>query len=117
MLTDKDKKQILESFLETIAGISDKEYQKRVWIQGKGPECDDFTETTCHFFEECDSILENPKEFKINKKQYNLLIKLKDKFNKFIKEPRAGYLPQEFIDTPEWEKIVNFAKDVLTSFY
>ena len=59
MLTNEDKKQILESFLETVNGISNKEYQKRIWIRGEGPECDDFTETTCHFFEDSDNILEN----------------------------------------------------------
>ena len=68
MLTNDDRKQIVQSFLETIEGISDKKYQIRVWINGQGPEFDDFTETTCHFFEESEGILENPKEFKINTK-------------------------------------------------
>jgi hypothetical protein len=40
-----DRKQILASILETIKGISDKEYQKRVWIRGEGTEVDDFDET------------------------------------------------------------------------
>lgn len=116
MLTNEDKKQILESFLETIEGISDKEYQKRIWIRGEGPECDDFTETTCHFFEEVDGILEKHNDFGINNKQYKLLINLRNQFNKFIKGPRKGYLPQEFIDTLDWTNIINLAKDVLKSF-
>jgi len=116
MLTNKDRKDILQSFLETIEGISDKEYQIRVWILGEGPECDDFTETTCHFFEEGDSILREYKDFGINNMQYDLLIKLRDQFEKFVKGPRPGYLPQEFINTPEWEKIMIIAKEVLKAF-
>ncbi len=116
MLTNEDKKQILESFLETIEGISDKEYQKRIWIRGEGPECDDFNETTCHFFEEGDEILEKYRDFGINNNQHELLINLRDQFDKFVKGPRPGYLPQEFIDTAEWTKIMNLAKEVLKAF-
>lgn len=116
MLTDKDKKQILEGFLETIDGISDKAYQQRVWIRGEGPECDDFTETTCHFFEEGDGILEKYKDFGVNLNQYNLLVKFRNQFYKFVKGPRSGYLPQEFIDTPEWAQIMDSAKKVLEAF-
>jgi hypothetical protein len=111
-----DRKQILTSVLETIEGISDKEYQKRIWIRGEGPEVDDFTETTCHFFEELDGILEKYKDFEINNRQYYLLIKLRDRFDIFIKNPKRGYLPQEFIDTPEWNTITEMAKEVLKAF-
>ena len=116
MLTNEIKKQILLSFLETIEGISDKKYQERVWILGEGPECDDFTETICHFFEEGDGILEKYKDFGINNKQYELLIKFRRQFHKFVKGPRPGYLPQEFIGTPEWEQITAMAKEVLKAF-
>jgi len=58
-----DRKQILISVLETINSISDKEYQKRVWILGEGPECDDFDEKCCNFFGDVDPLLENYKDF------------------------------------------------------
>ncbi len=102
-----NRKQILESFLENIEGISNKEYQKRVWIRGEGPEVDDFTETTCHFFEEGEGILEEYKGFNITNKQYKLLVRFRDRFDKFVKE---------FIDTPEWAKIMDMAKNVLKAF-
>ena len=47
---DIDREQILISVLETIKDISDKEYQRRVWIEGRGPECHDFDEAVCDFF-------------------------------------------------------------------
>ena len=89
---DKDRKQILASCLDVVAGISDKEYQKRVWIRGEWPEVDDFDETACNFFQDGGEVLEEYKNFGI------------------------ANLPQEFIDSPEWEKIMNLAKEILEAF-
>ena len=49
--------------LNTVNDISDKSYQKRIWINFEGPEIDDFDETVCDFFQECDGILTEPREF------------------------------------------------------
>ena len=103
---DIDKKQILTSVLETIEGISNKEYQKRVWIRGEGPEVDDFDETCCNFFGDGDPLLENYKDFEITESQYQLLKKFRDNFRTFSDE---NDWPQIFIDTPgerlrKWQK-------------
>jgi len=37
-LTEEDKKYILYEHLRNISHIASKEYQKRVWIRGEGPE-------------------------------------------------------------------------------
>ena len=114
---DIDRKQILVSCLETIKDISDKEYQKRVWIRGEGPEVDDFDETVCDFFGDGDPIIENYKDFEITDRQYHLLVKFRDEFDAFCRGPALEYyLPQLFIDTPEWEKITEMAKEVLKAF-
>jgi hypothetical protein len=113
MLTNKANKQILMSVLETINNISDKKYQKRVWIQGEGPEVDDFDETCCNFFGDGDPLLENYKEFGLTESQYLLLKKFRDKFRAFSDK---CYHPSEFIDTPEWQKITEMAKEVLKAF-
>lgn len=114
MLTDNEKKQILHSFLETVEGISDKEYQKRVWIRGEGPEVDDFDETVCYFFDDGDPILKNYKEFGITDSQYKLLSEFRDQFESFSDE---NYWPPMFIDSPEWTKITIRAKEVLEAFH
>jgi len=115
-LSDESKKQIIEVFLETIESISDIEYQKRVWIRGEGPECDDFDETACFFLEDSDPILENYKDFNITDSQYSLLKKLADAFENFSDTIGEDYLPQDFLSFPEWEKIVEMAKEVLQAF-
>jgi len=114
-LTDEDKKYILNEYLRNISHLSDKEYQRRVWIRGEGPECNDFTEAVCHFFDDGDPIIENYKDYGIADSQHHLLIKFRNEFDAFVKGPRP-YLPEEFIDTPEWEKIMEMAKEVLKVF-
>lgn len=117
MLTNEDRKYILNEFLVNISGISDVEYQKRVWIRGEGPECDDFTETVCHFFDDGNPIIENYKDYGIIDSQYQLLVKFRDEFDAFCNGPALKYyLPQDFIDTPEWGKIMEMAKEVLKAF-
>ncbi len=112
-----DRKAILASCLEILEGISDKEYQKRVWIRGEGPEVDDFDETTCNFFQDGNGIIQNYKDFGLTDKQYHLLVNFRDEFDAFCHGPALKhYLPQEFIDTPEWARIMDLAKDVLKAF-
>jgi hypothetical protein len=112
-MDDMDRKQILEALIRTVEHISDKEYQKRIWIRGEGPEVDDFDETVCFFFGNGDPILENYKDFGITEIQYKPLKKLRDELRIIADE---YYLPQEFIETPEWTNVMNLAKDVLEEF-
>jgi hypothetical protein len=113
MLTDEDRKYILNEHLRNIYHISDKEYQRRVWIQGKGPECDDFDETCCHFFDDGDPMLEHYKDFSITDNQYQILKRFRDRFRSFSDD---NYWPPEFIDTSEWNEITEMAKAVLKAF-
>ena len=113
MKTNENKTSILYQFLTTIWGISDIEYQKRIWIRGEGPEWDDFTETVCHFFDDGDPILEKYKEYGISDKQYEILKKFRDDFEAFSDGYSEAF---EFIDTPEWAEIMEKAKDVLKAF-
>jgi hypothetical protein len=107
------KKQIVEGFIDIFTRIASKEYQKKTWIKGEGPDVDDFDDTVNDFFGECDSILENYKDFDITENQYQILKKFRDEFRTFSDE---NNWPHEFIDTPEWDKITKMAKEVLLAF-
>lgn len=109
-----DRKQILISVLDTIQCISDKNYQKRVWIRAEGPECDDFTETCCNFFGDCDPLLKNYKDFGISDSQYQILRKFRNVFDDFSGK---YHMAQEFIDTLEWDNITKMAREVLQVFH
>ncbi len=113
MLTHEEKKAILEGLLETIEGISDKEYQERVWILGEGGEIDDFTETCCWFFYESERVIENYQDFGLSQSQYQILKSFYDNFDIFADDNDFAH---EFIDTPEWARIRSLAKEVLEAF-
>ena len=114
---DADRKQILESLLDVIAGISDKEYQKRVWIRGEGPEVDDFDETTNNFIGDGKFILREYKIFGITDQQYDLLKTLWDNYDAFCSGVALKYyLPENFINTPEWTHVTELAQGVIKSF-
>ena len=112
-LIDEDKKYILNEFLRNISHISDEAYQKRVWILGQGPECDDFDESMCHFFDDGDPILSDYKNFGITDIQYNLLIRLRNQLDSFS---QYDYPPQKFIESPEWKQIMKMANEVMEAF-
>lgn len=112
-LTDEDRKYILNEFLRLISHVANEEYQRRIWIRAEGPECDDFDETVCHFFDDGDPILKKYKDYGITENQYQLLMKFRDAFNKFSDEHD---LPQEFISSPEWKRITEMAKEILQAF-
>lgn len=109
-MMDLNRKQVVEAFIELIGHLADREYQRRAWIMG---EKADFDETVCDFFDIGDPILANYKDFRISESQYKLLEKLRDEFQAFADEHN---FPEEFIDTPEWAKIMDSAKKVLQAF-
>ena len=64
-MDDEDRKYFLKEFLKILSHISDEEYQKRRWIRAEGPECDNFDETVCHFFDDGEPILKEYKAYGI----------------------------------------------------
>ncbi len=113
-LNNEQIMHILQRTWRKISHISNKEYQKRVWIRGEGPEVDDFDETVCVLFDDLDPILENPQSYGLSATQYHILKKFSDEFDIFCDEHSSW--PPFFIDTPEWAKIMKRAKEVLEVF-
>lgn len=114
-------KAILETFLHVIEIISDEEYQQRVWIEGRGPECHDYDEFVNYFFLEGVSIISQYKEFGITEKQHDILKKFEmalDSFeNELLKvDSKINYHPAQFTNSVEWKQIVEIAKDILIAF-
>ena len=112
-----DRNPFLNSFIKDVFRASNKEYQERVWIEGKGPECDDFDETADFIIGHGEIILKNYKDYGITENQYFLTKKFWEEFDKFAHSIGRDYLPGDFIDTPEWTKITEMAKEVLKAFH
>lgn len=113
MLTEENRKNILHNLIEVISDISDKDYQRRVWIRREGLEIDSFVETVCYFFGVCDPVLDEYRKFKITESQFYLLKKFRNRFKAFSNE---NDFPEEFIDHIEWDEIREMAKEVLMAF-
>lgn len=105
-----DRKKIMETFVRMIDHISDKEYQRRAWIKGEEA---DFDEAVNLFSGLGDPILQKYKDFGLTEDQYQILKEFRERFKAFYDEHD---LPQEFIDTPEWARIMEMAKGVLKAF-
>ena len=118
MISDADRKQILDSFIENIACMSDKECQKRVWVRSEGPECDDIDDSICDFFDE-GYVLEKYKDFGITESQYKLLMKLHGKLREFA--DKYGVYSSEkstekLIELPQWKEIRDISKNIIQAF-
>ena len=118
IISNADRRQILDSFIENISGMSDEEYQERVWVRAEGPECDDIDDTICDFFDE-DYILEKYQDFGITEKQYELLMKLHGKLREFT--DKYGVYSSEkstenLIALPQWQEIRDLSKKILQAF-
>jgi len=105
-------KQIMETFINILSHIADKEYQRRAWIHGE-PSGTDFDETVNLFVDIGDPILKNYEDFGITDSQCQILRRFRNRFETFWEN---NGLPPLFIDTLEWNEITEMAKDVLKTF-
>jgi hypothetical protein len=118
MLNAANRKQILDSFIDNIACISDEKYQERVWVRAEGPECDDIDDTICDFFDE-EYVLEKYKDFGITDSQYQLLMSLHGKLRKFadtFEVYSSEKSTEKLIQLPQWQEIRDISKNVLKAF-
>ena len=114
-----NREPLLESFLDTIAGISDKEYQERVWVRVEGPEWDDMDETYNYFFDNGEPIIDEYRKYNLTEVQYKLVVELRNKLDKFednciLSKPYKT--EEQLVNLPEWQEIRDLAKKVCKSF-
>lgn len=112
-LDKKSRSIALNNLLETVSSISNKDYQVRTWINGMGPECDDFIETTIFFNDYCDRVISKYKDYGVSDRQYFSILKFKKIYEDFSDD---HYSEEDFIDSPEWAYVMNEAKKLLQEF-
>ncbi len=114
-LSETARVNILTSLLEIIQIFSNKQYQKN-WITGESGI--GFDDVCCYFFESAESVIERYKDFKLTEEERYILKKFYDELDRFNDHELIDYdcLPQKFINSPEWAKIRERAKEVLKAF-
>jgi hypothetical protein len=106
----------MKDFFTVILLFSDKIKQKNAWVLGKGPIFLDFDESLITFFD-CEKIvLDTSHANKATNAQRIIISKFSDALHHFSKTTARDYLPEDFIDTPEWTQITEMAQEVLKAF-
>jgi predicted nucleotide-binding protein (sugar kinase/HSP70/actin superfamily) len=115
-MSDKniDRKQIMTTFLLAISRLADEDYQKRIWIQELGPECEDYADFINYFLYEGREILKDPLNFNLKSNQLAKLKQLQKEVEEFNK--KNSTCPEKFTSCFDWKKIINTAKEFLKSF-
>lgn len=111
----KTRKNILANYLDIVSEIASIEYQKRTWIEGLGPQVSSYDDAMCEFFLSSQPILEDFDAYDIPPNHYNLLSYFYSELNAFIGKFGTG-IPEDFIDSIEWKKIVQTAQEILITF-
>lgn len=102
-----------EAISEILDEFSDPEYQKRIWLQGKGPEVSSFGEAMCGLFDDLDfkGFLELP-EVKSNESLYPTLLKVYDTLHAITGDIMSDdKIDQNFLDSPMWKGIMGLTKE------
>ncbi len=105
--------------LNTIHEIQDAEFQKRVWLEGKGPEVSSWDETMCGLFDDydIDGFLKlELNESGLSKNQYAELKKLRDELNIYCEQVGETPTVEYILSDPRWLQIRTAAEHVLKSF-
>ena len=116
MMNDLNRKKIVRELLDTVYGVSSREYQERVWLKGLGPECDSYDETICNFFDTAKDVIKNYKEFKLTEYERDVLEEFWNVFDKFDNSEYRRYFEKDFIYTPQWEYVMKKAQGVIKAF-
>jgi hypothetical protein len=112
-----DYKQILKTFLENLDGLSDPNYQERVWVNGLGPECSSFKDDICDYFDYSEGILQDYKLFGLSSNQWQALNEFDKKLRIFCDTiPEIVDEKEEILLNPKWHVIQQMAKEVLRAF-
>ena len=107
------------NLLQSIAGISDREYQQEVWVEAKRPGIvDSWEETMCSIFDDIDLEWMFAPE---NREMHGYTVEQRETLIRFLKHLRVfskGIViyAEELADDPDWQAIVDEAQEVIKLF-
>lgn len=110
--------QWLAKLLSLVNDVADEEYQKRVWIEGKGPEASSFDEDMCMIFDDyrLDEFIAECQEKGLYAGKIDKLELLRKALDKFIDKTKSREDPRKIISNPDWVKIREMAGETLRAF-
>lgn len=110
----KKEKDIRNFILKLIREISDEEYQKRVWVEGKGPEVSSFAELISAFDEDLiEDLSQNYQKYGFTRPQFEKIQDLYQQVDDYTMSIPDDVLSEEIVSDPRWHQVRQFAKKFL----
>jgi hypothetical protein len=110
---DRYQEEFYKTLLSKIESVSDKEYQRKDWIPSEGRVSPKFDETAMYILEIGDSVLDEDQDYGLNDIQRYSLERFRNELLEFGLSIGRYHYVRDFIDTPEWTRVTEMAKDVL----
>ena len=109
------------NLLQSVAGISDRQYQQEVWVEAKRPGIiDSWEETMCAIFDDIDLewmfTPENREMHGYTVEQRDALLKFLGLLRTYSDETPQFMAPKKVISDPDWQAIVDEAQEVIKLF-
>lgn len=90
--------------------------QKRMWVDGKGPEVGEFEEDIGFILEDSETLIEKAEELREERRRYlasiSLLHDMVERFYHDIVQKRPQCKIEDFIQLSEWKDIQHFANEI-----
>jgi hypothetical protein len=109
----------VRNILDIVQEFSSEEFQKRVWLEGKGPEVSSFIEAACGFFDDnnADELIDVQwRQVGLTEEQRNKLAHFRDALEVLNKRTPETPNDADILNDPEWPKIRQLAKDAFNAF-
>lgn len=107
--------------LSIVKEIADKDFQERVWLQGRGIEVSSWEEMLCKFFDDydADNFVDNHMDAAgLSVQQQHAMKDLRDALNNYSDRIGDSYSVQQILDDSEWHRIRDdIAKTTLNRFH
>lgn len=113
------KRNVLHEIYSLLAEFSDRDYQKRVWLEGRGPEVSCFADATIGFISgvEIDHVIGVEwGQWDLPVEPLQLLREFRKKLGEYVDKSGSDPPIDQVLTDPEWDKVSQLAARVMESF-
>lgn len=108
----------LSGLLTVIREMGDAAFQDRIWRNGEGPEVSSWEEAMNRLYDDYlfDQVIAGKHRLGLTEEQHDAFSRLDRELTKFGNEIDESPDPAMLLDSPEWPRVREVAKDVLKTF-
>jgi hypothetical protein len=114
-----DNDSWVKNVLDLLWEFSSEEFQRRVWLEGRGPEVYSFIEAHCQFFDDqlADKLIDmERRQVGLTELQRDKLMQFRDALKNFNLHTPDSSRDQDILSDPTWPKNRQTAKAALDEF-